>query len=69
MTCPCHLGLERCDCGLVDEPIPTEQQKKVASGFADLEGEHVERWDRRMNLAITVVIVMAAAAAIFWPVR
>lgn len=46
-----------------------EQNRNVSSKFADIEGEHVERWDRRMNVAITVLIVMAAAAAIFWPVQ
>lgn len=55
MTCHCHLGLERCDCGLVDEPIPTEP--------ADLEDE--QRSTQGMVAALGWAVCVVCAAAVF----
>lgn len=58
MTCPCTLGRERCDCGLADE------DRQIASDFAELEGERILRSDRLVNWLFTVFVMAVALWAV-----
>lgn len=49
--------------------VPTEEDKRAASDFAELEGEQQRRVDWWANRLVPVVIAAIAFAAIFWPVK
>ncbi len=45
--------------------IPTDTDKRQATDWADLEGERVQRWDRRVNWFFTLLVVGLALVAVF----
>lgn len=45
--------------------VPTEAEKKIASNFAELEGEKARRSDRWVNWGFTLLIVAFGVAAVF----
>lgn len=45
--------------------VPTEAEKKIASDFAELEGERVRQSDRVVNWFFTLLIVAFGVAAVF----
>ena len=55
-ACGCSLGLTQCNCCGVDA-----QDSKLASDFAQLQGEETRRTDRLVNwLAVALVLVIAS---------
>ena len=59
MNCHCSLGLAQCNCCGVDP-----QDSKLASDFAELQGEETRRTDRLVNW-LAVALVMLIAAVVF----
>lgn len=56
MTCPCTLGRDRCNCGLVDEPIPTSP--------ADLEDTRHETEGGALLAMLMLGLALVAAGYI-----
>lgn len=65
MTCPCSLGKTECNCA----GRPTPEQQRIASDFAELEGERGRRMDYLVNRIVLATVVGIIGAFLLWPAK